>query len=510
MNKICLIFLGLLVAFSSFSQNEEKRIALIIGNSNYENAPLKNPVNDANLMANTLLELGFTIIKVEDANRMQMAQSIADFWSKLGTYNVALFFYAGHGIQVNGINYLIPVDATLNTSDMISFEAISVNDVVAKFELYPRNTNIVILDACRNNPFRSWARGNEYGFKAMNPGSGTLIAFATSEGATASDGTGDNGLFTENLVKHLKKPIPIETIFKNTRIDVQNASNGNQSPQEWTKLTGDFYFMKGEGQLQGVVIEDKIIEQDRPQVIKNADLTISEEIHTGSIRIINNLEGDFYFDGKFRGKFLPGRTYNLEKIKVGNHQLKIENWSRNVIVEKEKTIEILTLNEIIGSFKDERDGRLYKTVQIGNQIWMAENLNYQFHQSFCYDKNKKNCEQYGRLYNWQVAQNICPKGWHIPSTDEFEALINNISEDNKRGFLSSSAKGFIDFSIHSGGCKNAYGFYRNIGSHINYWTSVKRENYSAWFLNIEDKQNRANIYYDDISNAFSVRCIKDY
>jgi len=223
----------------------EKRIALVIGNSNYGGGQtLKNPSNDANLMGSTLQKLGFDVIKRIDANKSTMELAIREFSKKLPNSTVALFYYAGHGVQVDGLNYLIPTDANLNEKGDCKFEAVSVNFVVEEFEQYPDNVNIVILDACRNNPFRSWARGGERGFKAINPTSGTIIAFATSEGSTASDGTGNNGLFTQELVKQMTVPQAIESVFKKTRVQVQKLSNGAQSPQEWSQLTGDFYFNK--------------------------------------------------------------------------------------------------------------------------------------------------------------------------------------------------------------------------------------------------------------------------
>ncbi len=223
----------------------EKRLALVIGNSNYSvGMTLKNPANDANLMSATLQSLGFEVIKRIDANKQTMEQAVRDFSKQLPDCNVALFYYAGHGVQVDGINYLIPTDAKLNDKNDCKFEAIQVNYVVEEFEKYPNNVNIVILDACRSNPFRSWARGGEGGFRAINPTSGTIISFATSEGSTASDGSGKNGLFTEELVKQMTVPQPIESVFKKTRVQVQKLSNGAQSPQEWSQLTGDFYFKK--------------------------------------------------------------------------------------------------------------------------------------------------------------------------------------------------------------------------------------------------------------------------
>jgi len=223
----------------------EKRLALIIGNSSYSNGQtLKNSANDANLMSATLQNLGFTVITRIDANKQNMEQAVRDFSKKLPDCNVALFYYAGHGLQVDGINYLIPTDAKLNDKSDCKYEAVPVSFIVSEFENYPDNVNIVILDACRSNPFKSWARGGERGFKIINPTSGTIISFATAEGSTASDGSGKNGLFTEELVKQMAIPQPIESVFKKTRVQVQKRSNGGQSPQEWSQLTGDFYFRK--------------------------------------------------------------------------------------------------------------------------------------------------------------------------------------------------------------------------------------------------------------------------
>lgn len=229
------------------AQTAERRIALVIGNGDYQfSGKLKNTVNDANLMAATLKDLGFDVIKKNNATKTEMEQTILDFSRELGKYNVALFFYAGHGIQVDGGNFLIPIDAKLNDRLAAQFEAVDVSRVVSQFERYPNNVNIVILDACRNNPFKTWSRGADSGFKAIPAPSGTIIAFATSEGATASDGSAENGLYTSQLVKQMKIPQRIEDVFIQTRVDVRTASNNGQSPQEWSQLTGKFFFSGAE------------------------------------------------------------------------------------------------------------------------------------------------------------------------------------------------------------------------------------------------------------------------
>jgi hypothetical protein len=242
------------IAGSTLSENRiikfnkavaEKRLALVFGNSDYLNGTrLKNPVNDANLMEATLKDLGFTVIKQLNADRDSMMSSIREFSKKLSDYNVALFYYAGHGIQVDGVNYLIPINAKLENKEDCKWEAVAVNTVTDEFKRNSANTNVVILDACRNNPYKSWVRGGEIGFKALSPINGTIISFSTSEGATAADGDGANGLFTEELVKQMVIPQQIESVFKQTRKVVMTRSKGLQMPTEWSYLTGDFYFRK--------------------------------------------------------------------------------------------------------------------------------------------------------------------------------------------------------------------------------------------------------------------------
>ncbi|HLN20569.1 MAG TPA: caspase family protein [Bacteroidales bacterium] len=223
----------------------QKRIALVLGNSNYNNkTPLKNPVQDANLMEATLEDLGFEVDKRLDLTLQGMRDAVREFSQKMKDYNVALFYYAGHGVQVDGKNFLIPVDARLESMDACKWETFAVNDLMEEFEKNPKNINIAILDACRSNPFQSWVRGDAAGFTPLSNTSGTFVSFATAPGSTAADGSSGNGLFTEELVKQMNIPQPISSVFMNTRINVWERSNHMQRPQEWNDLNGDFYFKK--------------------------------------------------------------------------------------------------------------------------------------------------------------------------------------------------------------------------------------------------------------------------
>ena len=220
----------------------------MIGNGAYSSAGrLPNPTNDAASMKVVLERLGFTVMKYEDCDQGTMKRAIDEFGEKLKDYDVGLFFYAGHGIQANGNNYLIPVDANLSNEKEVEYDCVRADRVLAEMEIANSKTNIIILDACRNNPFeRSWSRSTGgKGLAFMNAPSGSLIAYATSPGNTASDGAGSNGMYTSAILKHINTPgITIENFFKKVRASVIEASSGIQTPWESTSLTGDFYFKR--------------------------------------------------------------------------------------------------------------------------------------------------------------------------------------------------------------------------------------------------------------------------
>jgi uncharacterized caspase-like protein len=228
----------------------ERRIALVIGNGNYQNAgKLRNPINDANSMALELESLGFKVMKYRDLTLVEMKKAVDSFGRVLDNYDVSLFFYAGHGIQVNGNNYLLPIDAKIDSKNDVEYNGIEAGRVLAKMEDAKCQTNIIILDACRNNPFeRSWKRGVKIsggsGLAFMNAPSGSLIAYATAPGSTAADGEeGTNGVYTSALLKHMKTPnITIEEMFKRVRVTVEQRTNKKQISWESTSLKGNFFF----------------------------------------------------------------------------------------------------------------------------------------------------------------------------------------------------------------------------------------------------------------------------
>ncbi len=232
-------------------QTYDKRVALIIGNSNYNDSDksLRNPKNDATDISAKLRTLGFDVITIIDAGKQTIEQKLYEFGEKAKTYDAALFYYAGHGIQNKGVNYLIPVDAKLRAEDEIPYHCVDANLVLDKMESAGCKTKIVILDACRNNPFaRSWHRslGNEtQGLSKMDAPNGIFIGYATGPGQVAQDGKGRNSPYTQALLKMLDKPNQtLGSFYIGVVNEVKNLTNNQQWPWQSNSLDGEFFFNK--------------------------------------------------------------------------------------------------------------------------------------------------------------------------------------------------------------------------------------------------------------------------
>ncbi len=221
----------------------EQRVALVIGNSAYKEAPLRNPVNDANDIAATLKGLGFAVTLKTNANQKQMKQALREFGLTLKKGGVGLFYYAGHGIQSRGRNYLVPVGANVESEAELEDESVDANLVLSYMEDAQNRVNIVVMDACRNNPFARSFRSASRGLAQMEAARGSFIAYATAPGSVAADGSGRNGVYTKHLLASLKRPdTDMEKVFKRAHAAVMEETNGKQTPWVSSSLTGDFYF----------------------------------------------------------------------------------------------------------------------------------------------------------------------------------------------------------------------------------------------------------------------------
>ncbi|HRY22974.1 MAG: caspase family protein [Geminicoccaceae bacterium] len=228
----------------------EQRIALVIGNAAYEiNPALDNPAHDARLMAETLGSLGFEVIQLIDADQATMKDAIANFGRSLragGPDTVGLFYYAGHAVQAKGNNYLIPIRSTIRDEADLDLVGVEGRWVLRQMESARNITNIVILDACRDNPFAE-VGAVEQGLARMDAPTGTFITYATAPGRVAYDGTGMNSPFTAALAQAMTQPgVPIEQMFKDVRVAVLEATNGAQTPWDSSSLVRDFTFRPAE------------------------------------------------------------------------------------------------------------------------------------------------------------------------------------------------------------------------------------------------------------------------
>ncbi|MBA4358203.1 MAG: hypothetical protein C0405_10830 [Desulfovibrio sp.] len=224
----------------------QRRVALIIGNGAYPTAPLRNPVNDARDMAGALRTLGFEVILRENASLRQMEDAVDELWARLKGGGAGLFFFAGHGLQVAGRNFLVPVDARLSAEQDVKYRCMDAGLVLGRMENAGNGLNIVILDACRNNPYARSFRNTQEGLAKMDAPKGSLVAYATAPDSVAADGTGKNGIYTGQLLRHLRTPgLGIEELFKRVRIDVLAATGEKQVPWEASSLTGYFTFNEG-------------------------------------------------------------------------------------------------------------------------------------------------------------------------------------------------------------------------------------------------------------------------
>jgi hypothetical protein len=227
-------------------QGPEQRVALVIGNSNYQNAPqLANPDNDAQSMAQFLNSAGFEVISATDLGQNDMLRVVQDFSAKVsagGPNTVAMVYYAGHGVQLAGENYLVPIDAKVSNQTELVNDSVRLVDVMSTLETIPSRMRIVILDACRNNPFPNVNDAGR-GLAIVDAPNGSIVGYSTAPGAEAQDGANGHSPYTQAFLNVAREPnVPIEQLFKRVRLQVNQTTSGAQIPWESSSLTSDFTF----------------------------------------------------------------------------------------------------------------------------------------------------------------------------------------------------------------------------------------------------------------------------
>ena len=248
MRLLAKLALTLVLVFAAFLSPvlAESRIALVIGNSAYKFGALPNPRNDAELITRTLRGVGFEVISLLDADQVTMKKAMLEFGRKLRENNgVGLFYYAGHGVQIDGQNYMIPLGSNIKYSEEVPIQGVRFDEFLRTMERAESRINIAIFDACRNNPFKSSTRAVSRGLARVDAPTGTIVAYSTSPGDVALDGAETNSPYTKALARAMQTPgITIEDVFKKTRREVIAVTSKKQVPWESSSLTGDFYFKK--------------------------------------------------------------------------------------------------------------------------------------------------------------------------------------------------------------------------------------------------------------------------
>jgi uncharacterized caspase-like protein len=220
-----------------------KRVALVIGNAKYKTNALANPKNDADDISKALNENGFTVINLRDASLPEMRSAVRQFGDKLIQNDVGLVYYSGHAMEVKGRNYFIPVNADIQNEDEVPDQSLDASLILEKMATAKKKVNILMVDACRDNPYARSFRSASKGLSSMDAPSGTLISFATAPGKVAYDGSGRNSPYMKHFLEAIKTPnLGIEQVFKEVRKNVQAETKNLQTPWENTSLSGDFYF----------------------------------------------------------------------------------------------------------------------------------------------------------------------------------------------------------------------------------------------------------------------------
>jgi uncharacterized protein (TIGR02145 family) len=444
----------------SFGQNTSNRIALVIGAQNYSVLPpLHNSLNDARAMATKLKSKGFEVEALYDPkSKREIRDAITRYYNimrdKVGA--VGLIFYAGHGMQYEGDNYLIPTTASLQNPGDLEDQCVKMNTVMAVLKSANKSLNILLLDACRSLP--SFTRDTDQGLTRMEAPQGSIIVFAAQAGKTASDGNRANGLFTSNLIQVLDEPnLNITEVFKKVKQQVYAESGEKQLPSvEDNSIGGDFYFTTGSAR----VVETKNAEPNETPTLTTSTTDFGYDLDEATI------------------------------VSVGT-----KTWSA-----KNLNVSIFSNGEVIKQAKNYDD---WNTAQTDAEP------------AWCYyDFDASKGKIYGKLYNqWALtdARSLAPKGWHVPSDSEWSALINYLGGEKSAGLKMKSISNWYNdgngdnssgLSLLPGGvcCPN-----QNIKKAGYFWTS---EGHSIILLYNSSALKR-DFLNKDIHFGFSVRCIKD-
>ena len=390
---------------SSLISAMERRTALVIGNGSYNSGPLKNPANDASDMAALLKKLGFSVTLKKNVGLQEMEEAFEAFGNQLKRGGVGLFYYAGHGVQVSGANYLLPIGAKINKVADVKYQAVDANKILDEMATANNGLNIVMLDACRDNPFGRSFRNASRGLAIVSSApSGTFISYSTSPGNVARDGDGRNSPYTAALLKYLQSPgLSISDVFINVRAKVKKETG--QVPWELSSLEGQFYFMPGSaktvtGKVESAVPSptDELLEENRK--LEDEQSRLEEE----------------------KAAFAKKKAIDEKRQKIAEEKERLEaekEAARQAELERKqaKKTTTLAMAKRPSSGETGRDGRF---IAYDNGTVMDTRTNLMW-------AAKDN----GSSINWQGAKSYCENyrgggysDWRMPTQDELAGLYD--------------------------------------------------------------------------------------
>ena len=456
----CILFI--VVCSDVSSQQPQKRIALVIGSQNYTVLPkLRNSLSDARAISTTLQGKGFQVKSLYDPKtRAEIKDGINWYFNQMHDQDgaVGLIFYAGHGMQYQGENYIIPTTATLRDPSDLEDYCVKMNTIMAILNSATSSLNILLLDACRSLP--SFTRGVEQGLTKMDAPQGSIIVFATQPGKVASDGTGDNGLFTSKFLAAVNEPnLNISEVFQLVKRDVYSESKKDQLPSiEDNAIGGDFFFTPG------------------PQT--GAGSTASQPV-------------------KFDYGYGPS---DAATVKIGSQEWISKNLNVDHFANGDPIPRAGTIEEWINASNSHTPAWCY------------------------FDNDRSIGRNGGKLYNWYAVSDprgLAPDGWHIPSDREWVTVINYLGGEATAGLSLKNTSGWDNngngnnqsgFTGIPGGYRVPSGGFMEIGRTGAWWSSSESSIDSAWARDLQFDQG-GKVGKLPVGNykacGFSVRCIKD-
>ena len=376
----------------------ERRTALVIGNSTYSSGPLKNPVNDAADMAAMLKKLGFSVTLKKDASLQEMDEAIEAFGNRLKRGGVGLFYYAGHGVQVNGANYLLPIGAKINKEADVKYQAVDANKILDEMATANNGLNIVMLDACRDNPFARSFRNAARGLAIVSSApSGIFISYSTSPGNVARDGDGRNSPFTEALLQYMLAPgLTISDVFINVRTKVKKETG--QVPWELSSLEGMFYFTP-QGSRQNNLSD----------VPSHATKSESDSDTEAILRQKEALERERQELARGKQELEWQKAFDAEREQLAEERRKIEAERQQLAMGKRPSVSAAGEAGRDGRFIAHNNGTVLDTQT--NLMWAAKDN--------------------GRNINWAEAKSYCENyrgggytDWRMPTQEELARLYD--------------------------------------------------------------------------------------